>query len=229
MTSSAPIWVRAFCGRSNTRRWRRSRTGRPSATGVGVPLSMLIPTGTFAERRAHDRQAGLVLADGRLALPSKRRVDQRVGPERRRAGGHDAVAPAVELEALPDVADLDDPGEPGPGCGSRCRQDAVLGVEADGDRGRVASRRSRSRRSSSTSRTSSGSRRGCRPSAARSRAAGRPGGPDRPAAARRPRIGEVHHHAEPGLEAGASGSTKTGRVARRSRRRGPPARRSASA
>ncbi len=171
---------------------------------IGVARIDADPDRHVPERRAHHRQAGLVLADGRLALSLEDRIDERVGPERRRVGGEDAVTATEEAQVLADVADLDDPGEPGPDVEVDVAQHAVLrDVEADGDRRRVAVadlevdvHHRRVERGLVgvgdvvVRRDDAGRREG--------HPARRAGG----AALARPRVREVHHQADAGLEAG---------------------------
>ena len=58
------------------------------------------------EAVADQGEAGLMLADGGLALALKARVDQRELPGRGGLLGQDAVATAVEVQVLGLVADL---------------------------------------------------------------------------------------------------------------------------
>jgi hypothetical protein len=73
---------------------------------VAVAAIDLDPHGRVAHGHIDQGQAGLVLADRRVALALEGRVQQHEAPGRRGLLGQDAVAPALEVQVLGLVGDL---------------------------------------------------------------------------------------------------------------------------
>ena len=78
---------------------------------VAIAAIDLDADGRVPERHVEQREPGLVLADGSVALTVERAVDQRERPGRRGLLGDDAVAPAAEVQVGAIVADHVDAGE----------------------------------------------------------------------------------------------------------------------
>ena len=94
--------------------------------------------GHIAETVVVEGEAGLVLADGGLALAFEGGIEQGELPAGRGLDGDDAVVAAVEVEVFGFVADVLERGKSGLDMEVHVGEEAMLrGMEADGDGGGV--------------------------------------------------------------------------------------------